>query len=401
MKILFCYTRLPWPIIRGDQLTVFKLLEFLVAHHEVDFLCVTPDDPTDLARLPRGGRHFEGVHNRLPGRLSRIARGLVGGRCLQIESFYPPTFGVARDRLLASNKYDIVYSHYIRSFGHENFDSRGAKKVIGLQLSHQAHYSKAAENARNLFTRWLYRVEARRLRNWEGRIAGWNDLVHLISPRDQSQIVGNESWRERVFFNPHGVDESIFVPAPWRRVSGRVVFTGNLSFQANEDAVCWLCGEIWPAIVRQCPEATLVVAGANPTFQVRQAVARASRASLLANPEHMWEVIQTAEVAVDPLRIGAGLQNKILEALSCGVPVVSTFLGNEGIGAVDGAEIVLADVAEPFSAEVVRLLQDGTARARLSETSRRFIERAWSWEHHFNLLDERWQALVISSAAIR
>lgn len=394
MRILLAYTRFPWPTIRGDQLTVFKLLEYLAARHEVDFLCVAPGRQDDLGRLPRGLRRVEYVRNGMPSRLARIARGLVGGHCLQIDSFFPPAFASARRRLLDGGGYDVVYSHYIRSYGHEDFDARGARKVIGLQLSHQAHFAKAARKAGNPLVRWLYGLETRRLEEWEGRIAGWNDLVHLISRRDLEQVRGNEAWRERVFFNPHGVDEAVFVPAPARRVEGRVVFTGNLRFQANEDAVAWFCSEIWPLVCSRHPGASLVVAGSNPTAKVRQALAGAPRATLQANPLNMWEVIQTADVAVDPLRIGAGLQNKVLEALACGVPMVSTTLGNEGIGARAGSEIVLADEPEGFAGEVVRLLRDGAARARMGGAARAFIERAWSWEHHFDQLADRWQALV-------
>lgn len=394
MRILVCYSRFPWPTVRGDQLTVLKLLEYLAARHEVDFLCVSPSEASDMQRVPAGIRQLEHVRNPMPSRLARIARGLLAGRCLQVDSFFPAAFGSARCRLLAESEYDIVYSHYIRSFGHEDFDARGARKVIGLQLSHQAHFAKAAKKAGNPVVRWLYGLEARRLEEWEGRIAGWNDLIHLISKRDLEQVRGNEAWRERVFFNPHGVDETVFVPAPARRVEGRVVFTGNLRFQANEDAVVWFCSEIWPLVCARHPGASLVVAGSNPTAKVRQALAGAPRATLQANPLNMWEVIQTADVAVDPLRIGAGLQNKILEALACGVPMVSTTLGNEGIGARAGSEIVLADEPEGIASEVVRLLRDGAARARMGVAARAFIERAWSWEHHFDQLADRWQALV-------
>lgn len=394
MKILLCYTRFPWPRIRGDQLTVFKLLEYLAARHEVDFLCVRPGSDADLARLPGGIRRVELVSNGMAGRLGRMAVGLATGGCLQVDSFFPGAFADARERMLGERAYDVVYSHYIRSYGARDFNARGARKVIGLQLSHQAHFAKAAKRASNPVLRFLYGLETRRLEAWEGRIAGWNDLVHLISERDLKQVKGHEAWKDRVFYNPHGVDEQVFVPSPEKRVPGRVVFTGNLGFQANEDAVSWFCSEIWPLIASRSPSATLLVAGANPTSKVQESVRRAERGSLMPNPKDMWGVIQTADVAVDPLRIGAGLQNKILEALACGVPMVSTTLGNEGIGAKAGAEIVLADDAEGFGQEVVRLLSDHEARSRMGLAARSFIERAWSWEHHFDQLSERWMRLV-------
>jgi len=105
-------------------------------------------------------------------------------------------------------------------------------------------------------------------------------------------------------------------------------------------------------------------------------------------------VLQTAHVAVDPLRIGAGLQNKILEALACGVPMVSSTLGNEGIGAENGREIVLADAEAEFAGEVVSLLSDAERHSGLAAAGRAFIERAWSWDHHFEQLEDRWGDLV-------
>lgn len=396
MRILVAYSRFPWPTIRGDQLTVYKLLEFLAARHEVDFLCVKPRQAEDRVRLPPGVRRVTMVGNPLPARLGRIGRALIGGGCLQIASFFPVAFARERTALIRANPYDLVYSHYIRSFGHTNFATGAAKKVIGLQLSHQAHFAKAAANANNPVVRRLYRLETRRLEAWEGRVAAWNDLIHLISERDLKRIKGHEDWRDRVFFNPHGVDEERFVPAPEKRVPGRVVFTGNLKFQANEDAITWFCEVIWPLIVRARPKATLLVAGAQPTDRVQQAVRSAENSELVPDPKNMWEVIQTAEVAVDPLRIGAGLQNKILEALACGVPVVSTTLGNEGIGAEPVREINLADEANAMAAAVVDLLSDAEKREQMSRSARAFIERAWTWEHHFEQLESRWQELVES-----
>lgn len=394
MRILFCYSRFPWPTIRGDQLTVFKMLEFLSQRHEVDFLCVEPEQASYRDKLPKGLRNVTIVENPMPTRLLRIGKSLLGRGCLQIDSFFSKAFGLERQRLLERNSYDIVYSHYIRSFGSTDFDAGKAKKVIGLQLSHQAHFEKAASTARNPVIRQLYRIEAERLKTWEGQVAGWNDLIHLISKRDMLRVQGHERWQERVFFNPHGVDEQMFVPAPERRVKDRVVFTGNLKFQANEDAIAWFCESIWPEILRMKPETTLLVAGAHPTDKVRSVVNLAGNASLQPNPEHMWDVIQTADVTVDPLRIGAGLQNKILEALACGVPMVSTTLGNEGIGAEPGMEILLADKEEAFAKAVVSVLNDPELRGAVSKAGRAFIERAWSWEHHFEQLEDRWKELV-------
>ena len=399
MKILVCYTRFPWPLLKGDSLTVFKLLEYLSARHHVDLLTVEPPDPSHLRFLPDQLASVTTVANRRPAQLRRLAAAFVTDRSLQVDAFFCPAFAAARRRLLQSRRYDVVYSHYIRSYGHADFDANGARKVIGLQLSHQAHFAKAVKNAKNPILRRLYALETRRLERWEGRIAGYNDLIHLISARDLAAIRQHEAWRSRVFFNPHGVDPDTFRPAAEARVPGRVLFTGNLGFQANEDAVLWLVQAIWPRILHAYPGAHLLVAGARPTAAVRDAVRSAPAATLRPFPPHMHEVIQSGDVAVDPLRIGAGLQNKVLEAMACGVPVVATSLANEGIGAADGSEILLAEEPEAFAGAVAQLLRDGARREELGRSARAFIERAWSWDHHFAQLEQRWLALTHESVA--
>ena len=401
MKILLCYTRFPWPLNKGDALTVFKLLEFLTLRHQVDFLTVDPLDHTYMHLLPSKIRSVILVPNPISAQVLRLMRSIPTGRSLQVEAFFGRPFASARDRLLRQNNYDIVYSHYIRSFGHGDFNPRGARKVIGLQLSHQAHFVRAAENERNPLVRWLYGIETGRLEHWEGRIAGYNDLIHLISPRDLARIKNNHKWRSRVFFNPHGVDPEEFAPAPASRVRGRLIFTGNLGFQANEDAVLWLLREIWPRVFAACPFAELVVAGARPTAAIRSAVSSAPSARLIAHPARMAEVVQTGDVAIDPLRIGAGLQNKILEAMSCALPVVATRLANEGIGAYENREIVLADDAESLAAQVIKLLDDRDYNRKLGRNARTFIELSWSWSHHFRQLEDRWLALVSEAVSVR
>jgi len=375
-------------------LTVFKLTEYLASRHEVDCIFTAPDKREDVSRLPAGIRRLELVPQQVVPRMLRIAGSYFRGRSIQVDSFLSRSFIRARSKRVAAGRYDIVYSHYIRSFGHDDFDASGARKVLGMQLSHQAHFAKAALQASNAVLRYLYASERKRLGYWEGRIAAMNDLVHLISHKDLELIEGWQQWVGKVFFNPHGVDEGHFVPNRVREVPGRVVFTGNLGFQANEDAICWFCSEIWPRIVDRSPAATLLVAGSRPTSKLCRVVGASVRASLVANPAEMRDVIQTAQVCIDPLRIGAGLQNKILEALACGVATVSTTLGNEGIGAKDGSEILLADSPEVFSGQVLQLLSDPVLRAEMGANCRRLIERQWSWEHHFGLLEERWKELV-------
>ena len=213
----------------------------------------------------------------------------------------------------------------------------------------------------------------------------------MISEKDKNNILGNENWTDKVRYLPHGVDLEKFKPNTLLKTARfDIGFTGNLSFQANEDAICFFVNDIYPIIQKHIPKVTVAIAGCNPTRSLKKLVVGKDNVSIIANPPKMESVIQECNICIDPLRIGAGLQNKILEAMSCGKAIVATSLANEGIMAENQNQIVIANAKDDFANECIKLLIDVERRNIIGRNARKFVEDGWSWDYYFNLMTEDW-----------
>jgi glycosyltransferase involved in cell wall biosynthesis len=211
--------------------------------------------------------------------------------------------------------------------------------------------------------------------------------VFLCGPADIEEIARTAPVPNALVC-PHGQD----VP-PLERVRraerqpGAVVISGVMSTYTNVNAACWFAQEIFPRVLARHPEASFWIVGRNPQRPV-QALARPPRVVVTGEVPDVYDWLCRAEVAVAPLRIGAGMQNKVVQAMACELPVVATAVANEGIGATPDQHLLVRDDLEGFADGVAGLLADASARARLGAAARGFVEAHWTWEAHFERMLE-------------
>ena len=183
--------------------------------------------------------------------------------------------------------------------------------------------------------------------------------------------------------------EEIFrrwMPDPFVFALLLTLITGVMSTYTNVDAVSWFANEILPRIERAVPDTRFWVVGRNPQASLR-ALARPPHVTVTGEVPDVYDWLCKAQIAVAPLRIGAGMQNKIIQAMACELPVVATRVANEGIGGRPDEEILLRDDPAEMAATIVELLRDETARERLGAAARRFVQEDWTWEAHFEKLE--------------
>jgi len=380
--------------MRGDTLTVWKMAEYFGARHELDLLCHPPARPDDAERVrPLVRELFCVPFSRWRAALG-VAAAVAGDLPFQVAWCASPAMRRLARHLVEERGYDVVIPYYVRTAECVR-DLRGPAKVAAMQLSLSLQWARAAEQARSPLRRWLRRCESRRLGRYESRLFADFDRCLLISPRDRDHIANHVP--EKVFFNPHGVDTEAFSPdrRPAETDGKLVVFTGGMQFQPNVDAACHFARDLLPLVRRRVRDARFAIVGNRPTAAVR-ALARLPGVTVTGHVPDIAAHLGRAAVAVDPLRVGAGLQNKVLEALSMGVPMVATPLANEGIGAVDGEHLLIRDDGEAFAEAVARLLGDADLRGRLGQAGRQWILRHWTWEHHFARLEQMLLDLVAS-----
>lgn len=227
--------------------------------------------------------------------------------------------------------------------------------------------------------KWLYRWEGFRLRKLESSLPGRVQAITLVSeaeamiyrgfcPNDQTHAITN------------GVDLEYFQPSRAECRPERCVFVGALDYRPNIDGICWFCKAVWPQIRAARPQATLAIVGRNPDAAVRR-LASIPGVEVFASVPDVRPHLAEATLAVVPLQIARGVQNKVLEAMAMGKPVVTSPGAAEGLGVVDGEELLIAIDPNQWTTSVCRLLADASLRCRIAGVGRQFVEQHHDWEH--------------------
>jgi sugar transferase (PEP-CTERM/EpsH1 system associated) len=233
---------------------------------------------------------------------------------------------------------------------------------------------------------WLFRVEGTRLRRCE-LAAAQRASASLVATRPEEALLGSFAPWAPATVIPNGVDLEYFAP-PARPADGMtIVFTGAMQYVPNVDAVRYFCDAILPRVRARCPDSRFVIVGKDPAPAVQRLGSRPGVLVTGAVPD-VRPFLRSATVAVAPLRIARGVQNKVLEAMAMGVPVVATGKAHEGLDARPGEHLLVEDDPALFADAVVRLLGSRGLRDQLSRAGRQFVEARHSWAASMAELDE-------------
>jgi sugar transferase (PEP-CTERM/EpsH1 system associated) len=239
---------------------------------------------------------------------------------------------------------------------------------------------------------WLYRHEANQLLSYERQVAREYDASLFVSAPEAELFrqLAPESAARIGFFN-NGVDTAYFSPAhghasPYAEGERAVVFTGAMDYWPNIDAVQWFASDIFPALRERFADLRFYIVGARPAPAV-QALAQLPGVVVTGTVPDVRPYIAHARVAVAPLRIARGIQNKVLEAMAMATPVVVSPQALEGIDAEPGTELVLADGAAGFVAAVTQLLS--AQECHIGKAARAKVERQYSWPSNLACIGER------------
>lgn len=231
-----------------------------------------------------------------------------------------------------------------------------------------------------------YRIESARLRNYESKVAARFDLCTATTRGELEELQKlGISMPSAVI--PNGVDLSYFHPrAKPPQDSSVIVFLGRMDYYPNIDGVLFFVKEIFPIIRKIVPHAEFRIVGSNPSRMV-QNLAKIPGVSVTGHVPDVRPYLMDAALAVAPLRIARGTQNKILQFLAMGVPVVTTPQAAKGVEADPGRHFLVADGSESFAQKVLSLLQDSNLRENLSLAGRQPLEKAHCWPASMQILD--------------
>jgi sugar transferase (PEP-CTERM/EpsH1 system associated) len=378
MKILFLASRLPFPPDRGDRLRAFNIIRHLSANgHEIHLASfVSSQREREISGSLRAYcKSMTLVHRSPLSSWLSCARRVSGNTPLQAAYYESPEMARAIRERLARESFDLVYVHLFRMA--QFVPSRAPcytlidfTDVISREIERSLPYRRG-------LNRRLYSMELPRIRAYEASLAGSFDECWVVSDAEAAalrELCGSANVR----VIPNGVDLERFRPLE-TRPSNIVTFVGHLGVPHNVDAVLYFYDEIFRVIRRERPDCRFCVIGPALHPSLKR-LKKDKQLLVMGFVEDLNASLNRSAVFVAPLRYCAGLQNKVLEAMAAGVPVVATPCVNEGLGAKDEEEIALAAEPWEFAARVVTLMEDVPLQRYIAANGRKFVERNFTWQ---------------------
>lgn len=393
--LLLLVHRIPYPPNKGDKIRSYHLLKHLAQHYRVH-LATFVDDQDDWQHVPRvqalcASSHFAPLNPKL-ARI-RSLQALFANRSLSLDYYRNAAMTAWVADTVRANKirrivvFSSAMAQYAEPFGN-------ARRVVDFCDVDSAKWRQYAEQ-KSWPMSMLYGHEARQLLAYERKVAVDTDAALFVSApeADLFRQLAPESDAKIGFFN-NGVDTEYFshtpdMVMPYAAGEQVVVFTGAMDYWPNIDAVTWFANDIFPRLRSRMPTLLFYIVGARPTPAV-QALSKLDGVHVTGTVPDVRPYIAFAQLAVAPLRIARGIQNKVLEAMAMGTPVIASAEALEGIDAEHGREVILADGAAGVEAAIVSLLgPDAASRAAIGAAARARVEQRYSWPSNLARLEAK------------
>lgn len=388
MKILFIANRFPYPPFRGDKLKIYNLAKRLALHHELHLITFT-EQKSDIQYLPELEAIFskiEIVHLPKLQSVFNVGLGLLGKLPLQVNYFKSNAFDKKLKVLLKENSYDAVHVQHLRMAQYA-IHHKHLFRILDLPDAFSLYWQRRKNVPRSFFTRWLDTIESERVLKYEKYILNEFNL-NLVCSNEDLKFLENKHNIQTIRLLPNGVDTDKFKPMTHDYSHAHtLLFTGNMDYDPNVDAVIFFANEVFPLIKQQFPNVKFVIAGQRPIDKVK-ALSQIKDIEVTGFIPDLSEMYNAASVVVAPLRFGAGTQNKVLEAMAMGIPVVCSNIGFEGLGIADGEGAFMRTDAYSFAAQVSALLEDATLRQSVGEKGVEVIQKSFSWNTVAATLDQ-------------
>lgn len=386
MKILFVCHRLPYPPNRGGKIRPFNMVRHLSKKHTivVGSLAHTEEELRQGSGL---NEHCnEVLAEVLPNsaRWMRAGTALVSYRSSSVAYFWSPQLRRKIEDAARRYRFDAIIVHCAFA---AQYALGVAAKVRLLDFGDLDSGKWFDYQSIRAFPLCLgYGLEARKLRRYETQLAKTFDYCTVTTQGELEELKKlNVEVPSTVI--PNGVDSKYFRPRPDPPNGQVIVFVGRMDYFPNVDAAEYFARKIFPIVRQRMSHAELRLVGSDPSRAVLN-LASLPGVTVTGHVPDVRPHLNDATVTIAPLRLARGTQNKILESMAMGIPVVATSVAAKGVAAMPGTQLLVADEPEQFADAVLRILDNGDLRKSLSESARQQVEETHSWPRSMQILDK-------------
>jgi sugar transferase (PEP-CTERM/EpsH1 system associated) len=385
VKILYVCHRFPFPPKRGGKIRPFNMIRHLSARHEVHVASIarSAEEAQEGAGLAAHCASYDMGRVSNPVQTMRMLLRLPTATPSSLGYFHSPPLARRIDALLASIRFDLIFVH-CSSVAPYVENVRGTPKILDFG---DMDSQKWLEYARfKPFPLSLgYRLEGAKMERAEKRLARRFDLCTATTRAEWETL---ESYRTGVASDwfPNGVDSEYFAPSGEAYDSDTIAFVGRMDYYPNQESMFDFCSRTLPLLHARRPSLKLVIVGADPSARVRR-LAQLPGVSVTGSVADVRPYLHRSALMIAPLNIARGTQNKILEAMASGVPVVTSRVAAGGVDAADPEHFLAASSPEEYAAAILRVLDDPAERQRLSRAGRARMLSHHSWDKSMERLD--------------
>ncbi len=374
MKILFLTSRFPFPLEKGDKLRAYHQIKGLAARHEVH-LAALSDEHVSTSHYAALNTYCRSIHvSRISGspfqfqKLTRWLKGLPA----QVAYFYSESAAKNLNKYFGEVQPDVVICQLLRMAPYTyHWD---CPKVLDYMDAFSTGALRQAKN-KGLLGNLFWRTESYRMGRMESQVFRTFDQHWVISDRDRDELVLDDTKSKAVRIVPNGIDTEYFSPSG-REKKFDMAFVGNMGYRPNIQAANFLIDEILPELKLQNIEPKVLIAGARPPAALLARQSEHVKVSGWMND--IRDAYRSSRIFVAPLFTGSGLQNKLLEAMACGLPCLTTPLVNEALSAPQNV-ITLEENAKNFARSIKKLLDHPAKAEGQGMLARDFVKTNYQW----------------------
>ncbi len=398
-NLLYLVHRLPYPPNKGDKVRSYHLLKHLAQQHRV-FLGTFVDDPADEVYVETVQSLCHNLHvARLSPRLAKLRSlsGLLSNQALGLAYYRNAGLKSWVEHTLATQKIDavVVFSSVMAQYVDDLATTAAMPLLVDFVDVDSAKWTAYAENHRWPMS-WLYRREGERLLAYERSVAARAQRSFFVTENETTMFAKMApECVGAIESMSNGVDADFFSPAadrasPYADTASpdgelSLVFTGAMDYWPNIDAVTWFVSDILPTLRQKWPQVRFYIVGRSPPPSVQKLAS--DHVVVTGTVPDVRPYLQHATVVVAPLRVARGIQNKILEAMAMGRPVVASASCVDAIETVQGVEIISAADSNEFIQEISNLLAAPDRAFQVGLAGRERVLKSCSWAAHLSRID--------------
>lgn len=389
MNIVVLSHRIPFPPNKGEKIRTYNQIEHLLSHGcKVTLFCLLHESADkNLARSYAENSNVRIVSATTRFNKLKMIAGAFLGRSFSVSNFYSSRLQSLVDQHFDVGTVDAIYctsssmaEYLFKGNWKHKYPDKDRKYLIDFMDLDSDKWRQYAEI--NKFPLSLvYRYEERMLARYEKKIQQTFDHCIFISRNEvtlfSSKLAGEPANLSVV---GNGVDLAEFHPRGQPRTEAplTLLFSGVMDYFPNENAMCWFVDNVWPLLKPVYPECRLVIAGMNPGQKILK-MAEDPSITVTGFVEDMLACYHEADIFVAPFQIARGVQNKILQSFACGLPVVTTPIGAEGIDCTNGKEVLIVSTPEQFVESISRLATDKGFYSQVSENALELVNGSYTW----------------------